>query len=73
MYLNTEVACDLCIIPCILIVHEIMYISKTNPIPNPGGMNPKKASIAFIKCIGRSSDLLHFRSTFPFLKNSGNE
>lgn len=33
---------------------------KTNPIPNPGGMNPKKASIAFIKCIGRSSDLLQF-------------
>lgn len=22
---------------------------KTNPIPNPGGMNPKKASIAFHK------------------------
>ena len=40
MYLNTEVACDLNTIPCKLIVHEIMLYPKTNPIPNPGGMNP---------------------------------
>lgn len=61
MYLNTEVACDLCTYPVQLIVHEIMlYIPRRILFQNPGGMNPKKASIAFIKCIGRSSDLLQF-------------
>lgn len=58
MYLITEVACDLS--RAINCPRNNAIYPKTNPIPNPGGMNPKKASIAFIKCIGRSSDLLQF-------------
>lgn len=60
MYLNTEVACTSVLSRAINCPRNNAIYPKTNPIPNPGGMNPKKASIAFIKCIGRSSDLLQF-------------